>query len=230
MYHLITFPAGYGCFSFSPFCIKAAWLLNHAKVNWTREDISDPRKFPHGKLPVLRAGDRLIHDSDGIRAFLEDEGADFWGTTTPRDRATGQAFIRMAEEHIYFFGAIDRWMDDTVWPHVRDAYFKDIPKPIRSFVAGGLRKSLRKGLMTQGLMRLSPAEQRTKRDADLEAIASMLDGRPFLLGDQPTLPDFSVAAMLTAMQSGPIPTEQTRRVAEDPVLSSYTHRMAEAYT
>jgi len=228
MYHLITFPAGMGTLSFSPFCIKAAWLLNHAGVAWERQDENDPRKYAHGKLPVLRDGEQLIHDSDGIRLFLEQQGADFWGDTSPRDKAIGHAFIRMAEEHIYFFGAIDRWMNDAVWPHTRDAYFHQIPNPIRRFVTNGLRKNLRRGLHTQGLMRLSPAEQVAKREADLAAVTAMLDGRDFLLGDAPTLPDFSVAAMLQAMSVTSIETDQTRRVQNDPVLMGYIARMEAA--
>ena len=228
MYHLITYRAGFGTFSFSPFCIKAAWLLNLSGVPWQRRDENDPRKYPHGKLPCLQAGDRLIHDSTSIGAFLHQQGADFWGQTTPRDRALGHALIRMAEEHLYFHIVIDRWMDDTVWPHIRDTYFSDIPRPLRGLIAGKIRRDLRKGLHQQGLMRLSPAERSARRDADLAAITSLLTGQDYLFGGTPTLPDVSVGAMLLAMQKGPVPTEQTRRIADDPVLSAYVARLEAA--
>ena len=228
MYQLITFRAGYDAFSFSPFCIKAAWLLNAAGVQWARQDENDPRKYPRGKLPCLQTEDQLIHDSGNIQTYLEDQGADFWGETSARDKATGHALIRMAEEHMYFFGAIDRWMNDAVWPHVRDAYFVDVPKIIRGIVTGGLRKNLRKGLETQGLMRLSSSEQMDRLEADLLAIATLLEGQDFLLGNAPTLPDYSVAAMLISMHKGPIETAQTKRVAGDPVLMGYITRMTEA--
>lgn len=228
MYDLITYRAGYGTFSFSPFCIKAAWLLNTAGVPWQRRDENDPRKYPHGKLPCLQAGARLIHDSTNIRKFLEQQGADFWGETSPRDKAIGQAFIRMAEEHMYFFVVIDRWMNDAVWPHIQKDYFGDIPKLLRGLVTNKLRKGLRQGLNTQGLMRLTAAERKAKLEADLQAITTMLDGQDYLLGNTPTLPDYSVAAMLTAMQSGPVPTDQSRRISEDPVLMGYVTRMDKA--
>ena len=228
MHTLITYRAGYDTFSFSPFCIKAAWLLNHAGVAWQRQDENDPRKYPHGKLPCLQTGKDLIHDSTNIQKFLETQGTDFWGETSPRDKATGHAFIRMSEEHMYFFGVIDRWMNDAVWPHIRDTYFEDVPKLIRGLVTGKLRKGLRDGLKTQGLMRLTEEERRVKLEADLQAITEMLNGQDFLLGDTPTLPDYSVAAMLTAMHTGPLSTDQTRRIREDQVLMGYITRMQEA--
>ncbi|MFT4914310.1 MAG: glutathione S-transferase [Yoonia sp.] len=114
MYDLITYQAGFGSVSYSPFCVKAVWMLNHAKVAWQREDCFDPRKFQHGKLPVLRSDGELIHDSDNIRVFLEQGGANFWGATSPRDQAFGQALIRMAEDHLYFHVVHDRWINDAV--------------------------------------------------------------------------------------------------------------------
>lgn len=228
MYQLITYREGFGAFSFSPFCIKAAWLLNKAGVAWERRDENDPRKYPHGKLPCLQVGDELIHDSANIQKFLEAQGADFWGDTSARDKAMGQALIRMAEEHMYFFCTIDRWMNEDVWPHIREAYFVDVPKVIRGLVTGGLRKNLRNGLKTQGLMRLSPEEQLEKLEADLQAVTTLLNGQNFLLGNAPTLPDYSVAAMLVAMHKGPIETEMTKRVSEDPVLMGYITHMVEA--
>lgn len=229
MHTLITYPAGYGAFSYSPFCIKAAWLLNRAGVSWSRQDENDPRQYPNGKLPVMKVDSRLITESDGIRQYLEQQGADFWGDTSPRDKAIGHAFIRMAEEHIYFFAAIDRWMNDAVWPHIRDAYFKDVPRLIRGVVTGKLRKDFRQSLMRRGLMRLSEKDRTALLEADLQAIAAMLVGRDFLLGDTATLPDFSVAAMLMAMHAGPIETAQTQRISQDPVLMAYIKRMDATY-
>ena len=129
---------------------------------------------------------------------------------------------------MYFFCTIDRWMRDDVWPHIREAYFVEIPKLLRGFVTEGLRKNLRKGLTTQGLMRLTEAERAEKLEADLQTVTTLLDGQTFLLGDSPTLPDYSVGAMLVSMHKGPIETDQTRRITGDPQLMGYIARMQEA--
>ena len=52
MLTLVTYPAGLGAFSLSPFCVKAALLLQTSGQPWQRRDSVDPRKTPHGKLTV----------------------------------------------------------------------------------------------------------------------------------------------------------------------------------
>ncbi|UWR00034.1 glutathione S-transferase family protein [Rhodobacteraceae bacterium S2214] len=229
MYDLITYQAGFGNVSYSPFCVKAVWMLNHAGVDWQREDCLDPRKFAHGKLPVLRAHGNLIHDSDDIRLFLEREGADFWGETPMRDQAMGRALIRMAEDHLYFHVVMDRWMNDDVWPHIKAAYFTGIPRLIRRPVTNGLRKALRKGLHAQGILRLSDDERLRRLDQDLDAIRTLLGQHAFILSDTPTLPDFSVAAVLSNIAASPVATPTSLRVAGDPVLMGYIARMKEMF-
>ncbi len=43
MLMLYTFPAGFGQFSLSPFCVKAAALLKLSGLDWARRDLDDPR-------------------------------------------------------------------------------------------------------------------------------------------------------------------------------------------
>ena len=229
MHTLVTFSAGFGNVSYSPFCVKAIWMLNHAGVDWQRENTPDPRKYPHGKLPVLRAKGREIHDSDNIRLFLEQQGADFWGDTSDRDKAMGLALIRMAEDHLYFHVVQDRWLNDAVWPHILQAYFTSIPKLLRGFVTNSLRKGVRQGLHGQGLGRLTEAERLVRLDQDLDAIKALLADSDFLLGQKPTHPDFSVAATLANIAASPVPTATSKRVADDPVLMGYIKRMKEMF-
>ena len=229
MYDLITFSAGFGNVSYSPFCVKAVWLLNHAKANWQREDTPDPRKYAHGKLPVLRADGQLIHDSDNIRLFLEQKGADFWGQTSDMYKASGQGLVRMAEDHLYFHVVHDRWINDAVWPHLQTAYFTSIPKLVRGFVTKGLRKGVRQGLNSQGLGRLTDAERLLRLDQDLDAVRGLLAENPFLLGAAPTLPDFSMASTLANIAASPVDTATSLRVKDDPALMGYVGRMKEMY-
>jgi glutathione S-transferase len=198
-------------------------------VAWQRDDAVDPRKFAHGKLPVLRANGRVIHDSDNIRLFLEEIGADFWGDTSARDKAMGRALIRMAEDHLYFHVVNDRWMNEDVWPHILRAYFMDIPKLIRGFVTGKIRNTVRQGLHSQGIGRMTEAECLVRLDQDLDAIRGLLTDNAFLMGAKPTLPDFSVASVLTNIAASPVPTPTSLRVKDDQVLMGYVDRMKEIY-
>jgi glutathione S-transferase len=228
MLTLLTFPAGFNQFSLSPFCVKAAYLLQVSGQPWKRQDLKDPRKMPYQKLPVLKAGQRQIGDSDNIRIWLKSQGADFDSGLSDVQKAMSRALIRMAEEHLYFHLVMDRWANDHVWPTIRDIYFDEIPGLLRKPVTNGLRKSLLKGLNAHGIARFSETERAARLEADLLAIRSILTQSPFLFGDRPSAADLSIAPMLDAMRVTPVRTALVKRVANDPVLTEYLDRMTQA--
>ncbi len=226
---LITYPPAFGELSASPFCVKAIYLLNASGLPWQREDSNDPRKAPQGKFPVLRTETGLIHGSDNIADHLAEHGTDPDAALTAQDRATSHAVIRMAEEHLYFLLVLDRWDRDEVWPHICEAYFHEIPALLRPVITGGLRKTLRRGMKSQGLGRMPWSERLARANCDLSAIAARLDDTPYLFGAAPTRADAAVGAILSAITATPVATELARRVADDAVLAPYVARVRDAF-
>jgi len=227
MLNLLTFPTHFGEPGGSPFAIKAICLLNMSGQTWKQSD-ADVRKMPKAKLPVLKVGERLIPDSENIRSYLEEQGADFDKGLSDAERAASRAFIRMAEEHLYFHLVADRWLRDDVWPITRDAVFGMIPKPMRGLITGKIRKNLRAGIYTQGIGRFTEAERAERVAKDLHAIKLQLGDKPFLFGDAPTAADASVCPMLSGLASIPLPTEVSNLVKNDAVLTDYIARMRDA--
>lgn len=225
MITLLTYPTAMGEFAASPFCTKAALLLTLSGQTWQREDTLDPRKMKYGKLPVIRVPEGLIADSDAIRSYLEQEGSDFEPGLSDLDKANARAFVRLAEEHLYFHLVMDRWADDAVWPTIRDLYFSEIPRALRGVITSRLRKQLIKGLQAQGLARFSAQERLARIEPDLRAIAARLWHGKYLFGDTPTAADCSVAPMLSAMRATPVDTELRTRVASDALICDYIDRM-----
>ncbi|MFK7878920.1 glutathione S-transferase family protein [Roseobacter sp.] len=225
MITLLTYPPAFGQFSGSPFCTKAAHLLKLSGQHWKREDTLDPRMMPYKKLPVIRAEDQLIGDSDMIRAFLESRGAAFDAGLSEMDKSTSRAFIRMAEEHIYFHIVLDRWGNDDIWPKVRETYFATIPKWIRGVVAHRIRKTLLSGMMVQGLGRFTPEQRLARLEPDLDAISTRLWQNKFLFGDRPTAADASVGPMLSASIASPGETLLSSRIKENAILMGYITRV-----
>ena len=85
---LIVFPPTYGEPAGSPFATKAIAMMNRAGLDYKLTYLSNPTKMPKGKLPVLKVGDRLIPDSNEIRAYIETEhGFDFDAGLSIEDRA-----------------------------------------------------------------------------------------------------------------------------------------------
>lgn len=225
MLTLLTYPRHGDVFSLSPFCVKAALLLTYAGQNWQREDLKDPRKMPHRKLPVLRTPDGLVPDSSEIRRYLESSGAEFDAGLSSRDKAHAQALIRLAEDTLYFHVVYDRWANEAVWPSTRDAYFSEIPSLIRRPVTHSIRQSVCTGLAFQGTGRFNEGERKARLEQDLQVVTVLLKNSPFLMGGQITSTDFSVAAMLQAMRSTMVETKLVRRISDDPVLSGYVDRV-----
>ncbi|WP_170345550.1 glutathione S-transferase family protein [Ruegeria atlantica] len=228
MLTLLTYPSAFGLFSASPFCVKTALMLQHSGQAWQRSDMLDPRKMPHQKLPVLRTPERLIPDSDLIRDWLEQKGAEFDQGLSDVEKAQSRALVRMAEEHLYFHIVLDRWGNDEVWPILRETFFTGIPALIRKPVSNAIRKSVLKGITSQGIGRFSLPERMDRLERDLEAISAYLWQSRFLLADQPTSADMSVGPMLAAMRATPADTPLTRRIKQDNLLNSYVDRMEQA--
>lgn len=228
MINLLTYPAAFGQFSASPFCTKAAWLLNLSGRMWRREDTLDPRMMPFSKLPVIRVEDRLIPDSEGIRAHLEAGGANFDRGLSEDDKAVSRAFIRMAEEHMYFHLVLDRWADETVWPVVRETYFAGVPGLVRGLVTRQLRAKVLAGMKTQGLGRLNEVQRMARIEPDIAAITTRVRHREFLFGDHPTSADASVAPVLSAIRATPGMTLLKRYVEDNAVLMGYLDRTERA--
>lgn len=226
MITLITFPETFGEFAASPFCTKAAYLLEMSGQNWQREDVLDPRPFKYGKLPAIRtAQGEIICDSENIRAYLEGLGADFDHGLSAGDKASARAFIRMADEHMYFHQVLDRWGNDEIFAVLQQAYFREIPCLVRAMVTRKLRRNLLNGMNVQGLGRFGREERLARLEYDLCAISARLDDRPFLFGENPVGADASVAAILGGMRASPVATLQSHRVAGDVALMEYVARM-----
>jgi len=227
MITLLTYPPAFGLQTSTPFGLKAIMLLNMSGEPWRIEYLADPRRMPHKKLPVIRVDDKIIHDSENIRLFLEERGADFDKGLNAREKAFSLALIRMADEHMYFHALMDRWGSDDVWPAVRAEIFASVPRPIRNLVANGLRRKTLSGMNVHGIGRANPEERLSKLEHDLKAIGALVS-EGFLFGETPSAADASVAAMLCNMAANPIETPLARRVKDDPVLTAYSERMATA--
>ncbi|WP_164660737.1 glutathione S-transferase family protein [Tropicibacter sp. Alg240-R139] len=229
MLTLFIYPSAFGLFSGSPFCVKAAYLLEASGQQWQRSDLLDPRKMPHRKLPVLRTPERLMPDSDAIRGWLEARGADFDQGLSDLQKGQSRALIRMAEDHLYFQLVMDRWGNDEVWPVLRETFFSSVPRLIRGPITKSVRKSVLRGLDMQGVSRFSLAERLERVENDLTAIAAFLWHSPFLLGNTPTSADYSVAPMLAAIAATPVETPLQQRIANDRLLTDYVSRMDQAF-
>lgn len=228
MLTLQTFPPSFDLPSGSPFCIKAMCLLELSGQEWKPKG-ADSRKAPNAKLPVLIDGDKVIPDSDAIRAHLEDNyNADFDKGLSAEQRATSRAVIRMVEEHLYFAVVSNRWLNDENWAKLAPVFFAKVPAPMRGMVAKMVRKGVGKQVYAQGMGRHSVADQCALAAKDIEAIKTLLGDKPFMFGKKPTAADASVIAMIDSLSKTPVSTPISQLVTDDEILMAYIERGREA--
>lgn len=227
MLSLLTYPKGFGLFSMSPFCMKTAMMLELSGQPWQRLDMLDPTDTPHRKLPVLDTADGRIADSDSIRDWLEDQGADFDVGLDGAGRAHARAWVRLAEYHLGLHLLQMRWNDDAVWPEVRDQIFQPVPEPMREEISAPVRREIQDGLSWQGIARFSDTERMHRLNRDLQPIAALVSQHPFLMGSRISSADLSVAPFLISMLQTSAESAVSKRLRDDPVLCAYLSRVFE---
>ena len=224
MLKLMTFPAGVGEPSHSPFCVKAMVLLQMSGQPWDREDVSNPSPMPHGKLPVLRVGETLIPDSEFIQDWLTAQGADFYPNCTAAQKAQGHAIVRMVEEGLRLALVHDRWLDARCWSKLWPLFFAEVPRPLRKLIATKAHRSVKAGRMRNGFARMSAEQRLEKSRSDLEALGQIIGTKDFMLGDAPTGADAAVLPVLSMIDRMPVETELTRLLRAQNWANGYLQR------
>jgi glutathione S-transferase len=92
-----------------------------------------------------------------------------------------------------------------------------------------IRRKVLKGLIAQGMGRHSPDEIAELGIRDIDALATLLGDKPYLMGDAPCGADATVAGFLAAAFA-PVFETEVRSAAERHVnLIAYVKRMSERY-
>jgi glutathione S-transferase len=207
----------------SPFCMKVQAWLNLAGLDYETRPLERPPRSKTKKVPYIeRADGTLLYDSSHIIQQLSREhGVDLDASLSPQRRAEGLLLQRTFEEHLYFIALAERWLDDSNWVLVRDAYFASVPALVRPPIGWFIRRSVRKAAWGQGMGRLSEDERLARARCDLEAIACFLEERRFLLGDSPTTVDATAIAFLANLYEAPLRSGLRDLAAEFSSLRRY---------
>lgn len=219
----------WGSPNLSPFCAKLECYLRMAQVPYTAAPFGRGES-PKGKMPYVKIGGVVLGDSQLIIEELErrllaegkhplDEGI------TPRDAAIARTVRRMLEEATYFIGMYTRWKTDAGYAIQRAEFKKWIP----GFIIPLIRRDIAKKLHHQGTGRHSLEEVSAMGKGDYDAIAEILGGKPFLLGDTPRTVDATVFAFLEAVLGYPLDTPLKKHVQGLANLVAYRQRIRERW-
>jgi glutathione S-transferase len=229
MITLYAFGPYFGLPDASPFCIKAETLLKMAKLPYAK-DLRGFAKAPKGKQPYIRDDGTVVADSTFIRDHIEAKyGIDFDQGLTAEQRATCWALERMCEERLYWAIVDARWLDETNFAKGPARFFDRVPAPLRPAIRNIARRRVRKYLHFHGLGRHSADEVLSLAKRDIDAIATLLGGKPYLMGDNSCGADATIFAFVLCALCPHFDTELVDAVTRHASLVAYCDRMMKTY-
>jgi len=229
MITLYTFGPYFGLPDGSPFVTKTMLLLKFAGLPY-QENRQGYGRAPKGKLPYIDDAGIIVADSTFIRFHIERKyGFDFDAGLTPAQKAAAWAIEKMCEEHLYLALLATRWLDDANFARGPAQFFKAVPMPLRPIVQSLVRRKVAKTLKLQGFGRHTPTEQNDLAIADINALASLLGEKAFLMGDQPCGADATVFAFVAGFLTPVFVTPIRSAVEKHQNLVNYRDRILQHY-
>lgn len=210
----------------SHFCSKVETYLRMAKLPYEVETTL-PMKAPRGKLPYIDDNGTIVADSRLIVDYLKKNYGDkLDGHLTATKRATALAIQRLVEEHFFWVTMYSRWWyTDENWQENKQAIFGVLPPVIRDAAAVVYRRLIKRQIYGHGLGRLTADEIFKVGKADLDAVATILGDKPYMMGSEPTSVDATVFGFLTNTINVPIESPVKDYALSKQNLVDYCSRM-----
>jgi glutathione S-transferase len=187
-------------------------------------------KSTSGKFPYIERPDgTFLSDSSVIiETLARERGVTLDDFMTEQDRVQALLIQRLFEDDLYFTVLYDRWVVDSNWAIVRDAYFGGMPLVVRKLIVPLIRRKVIAAAHGQGIARFPPGERERRAVADVRAIDSLLGDKPFFLS-QPSSVDAIAYSFLDNILRAPISGVVKDEVQSHPRLVAYCDRMRAAY-
>ncbi|HEX2679064.1 MAG TPA: glutathione S-transferase family protein, partial [Polyangiales bacterium] len=232
---LYDFPAqtrAEGWESFSPFVLQCHRALRLAKLPFEHKQVDILRELrkvnPLGQLPVLGVGDELVPDSTRILQRIEAlRPGSMTGGLDERALAEAWLWEEFADTALYPYVLTTRWADERGWPVPREAFFSDMPWPLRSIVPPMVRRKTINKLIGRDFLRdgIERCYERMRRV--LDQLDTRAPDTGFWMGPRACVADLGLFAHLHSLRL-PTLAWQAEEVAKRKRLSAYLDRVHEA--
>jgi glutathione S-transferase len=189
----------------SPFCLKARICLQVKGVAFRRVALTLGRRRelrqlnPLAKVPVLVHGDDVVADSSRIARYLETQYPEpALLPSDPEARAYAGLLEEWADEALYFVIGAFKWLNPENRAAALANTVPEMTSPLLApFVGPLIRRSIRRRYAAWGYTAAALGDLRERMRDNLEVLATLLDGRPYLLGRSPSLADVAAFAQLS---------------------------------
>ena len=232
MIQLYQFDPAFGLPNASPFCMKLETWLRMAGLPFEAPlgTLRNLQRAPKGKLPYIVDQGVAIADSSFIIEHLKRQHGDTLdGWMDARQKATALALQRLLEEHLYWAVVYTRWVQQSGWALTREAFFGQLPVPLKWVVPSVARRGLIRELRGHGMGRHSEQEIIALGQADITALADFLGDKRYFMGSEPCSLDACAYAFVANLLWVPVESELKRHAQRFPQLLAYCERMRARY-
>ncbi|CAM2010441.1 glutathione S-transferase family protein [Acanthopleuribacter pedis] len=227
---MYQFAGGYGVASFSPFCLKLQAYLRLAGVPYRAVNVRDTSKAPTKKLPYIVDGDQAVGDSGLIVTHLKNKaGIDPDAHLSAEQRAQAFVLTRMLEEHFAWLLVYSRWVDPDNAENLKKIFFRKVPAPVKMLIVPMLVRRVRRTIWGQGIGRHDKAAIYQRGRDDLDALATCLGDKNYLMGDQASTVDTVAFGFLANLLNTPFPSPLQNHARKHADLVRYVARMDQAW-
>jgi glutathione S-transferase len=221
MITLHGFGPGFGLPEISPYVTKTEVQLKMAGLDY-RKARGRPELSPKGQLPFIEDEGELVADSTFIRAHIETKyGADLDAGLSSAERAQAWAIERMIENHLGWCMVHARWLLKDNFDKGPSHFFDQAPEGVRE----AARREVNAKVRAAGVGRHSDDEIADLGEKSLDALAQLLCGKRFLMGDHATSVDAIAFAQVAAILSVFFDSPLRRRAERFDGLVAYRDRM-----
>lgn len=228
MIELHTMAPAWSLPTFTPFGLKLIAYMRLCELPFRVVVEANPMRGPKHKFPwIVDAGTTIADSGFIVRHLIDVHGADLDRWHSDHERALAHALRRMIEESLCFTILYFRWTDEPAYRAATDEALRSLPAPMRALARPLIRRRILRDLWGQGVGRHQRAEVVRLGQDDLDALASMLGDREYLLGDRPSAVDASAAAFLSVLLQPPIELELVGVARSHANLVAYERRMAQ---
>ena len=213
----------------SPFVIKVMMLLKLAGLAY-RDVPGNPLKAPKKFLPYIEDDGATVADSTLIRWHIEQKyRVDFDAGLSAGQKAAAWAIERLCEDHLYFAILEARWLDRDNFRNGVATMFSVIPAPARPIVRAMLVRQNAGRLRGHGIGRHSKEDITRLAVRDIDALATLLGDKPYLMGDRPCGADATMFGIVTSILTPPLKTALRPAMQKHANLVAYRDRVTGKY-
>lgn len=214
----------------SALVLKVDAYMRMAGINFESENNPNNLKVaPKGKLPFIDDDGKIIADSQFIIEYLKQHYNDLDAHLSSEQKAQAYLITKSLDENLYFIGVYSRWVCDDTWPHIKEAFFGNLPPVIKTLVPLLLRKNMKRTLIGQGLTKHSHEEILHIAKQSLQALSDLIADKKYFFGEKASSLDASAYGILANFIETNISNSFNSLAREFPNLVNYCARVKKTF-